>query len=105
MIIGAKSGAHSGRSAVLGSKGGNAHVVIGAKGGAPYHSARIVSTQANNAMGDLGGGKAAPGNTRNPVGSGQRDAPQRPDGVKSMADPRPNKRFKSTESAKKNKAD
>lgn len=105
MIIGAKSGAHSVRSAVIGAKSPNSHNAIGGKAGAPLHTGRAVHTQANSAIGDLGGNKSAPGNTRNAVASGQRDAPQRPDGVKSMADPRPNKRFKSTESSKKNKAD
>ncbi|AET84768.1 hypothetical protein TVWG_00003 [Tetraselmis viridis virus N1] len=105
MIIGAKSGAHSGLSAVIGSKNNNSHMTMGSKGGAPSHHGRAVYTQANRAMGDMGGGKSAPGNTHNSVGGGQRDAPSRPDGIRSMADPRPSKRAKTTESGKKNKAE
>lgn len=104
MIIGAKAGSHFGRSAVIGAKSGNSHATIGGKGGAHAHASRAVYTQANRAIGDLGGGKSAPGNTANPVGSGQRDAPQRPEGVRSMADPRPSKKMRSTESSKQNKA-
>lgn len=102
MYIGAKAGISS---SVLGSKNVNQHSVIGSKAGSQYNASRGVSTSVGPAIGDLGGGKSAPGNTRNAVGSGQRDAPDRPDGVRSMADPRSNKRRKTTESSKKKKAE
>lgn len=103
MIIGAKSGAHSALSSVIGSKGSNSHHVIGSKGGAPHHSGRATYTAANRGLGDLGGNKNAPGNTRHPVANGTRDAPDRGD-VKSTADLK-RRGGSTTESRKKNKAD
>lgn len=91
-VIGSKAGVSSRSVAVIGQKLNNAHAVVGGKAGASLAGRqRVVSQPHSKGIGDLGDGKFAPGNTSNPVGAGQRDAPTRPADVKSMADPRPSK--------------
>lgn len=104
-FIGSKAGVSSASTRVIGQKSNNSHGVIGSKGGAFLAGRQtVVSTRSGKGIGDMGGGRYAPGNTTNSVSSGQRDAAERPEGVKSMADPRPSKRMKTTESNKRNKA-
>ena len=100
-ILGAKQGM---RSTFLGQKSTHQHHVMGAKHGGMFSSSRAVSVPGARGRGDLGNGSVAPGNTTNPVANGTRDPAARPEGVRSMADPRPNKKAKTVESSKKNKA-
>ena len=99
-ILGAK---HGMSASFFGQKSTNAHNSVGSKHGAVFTSGRAVSVAASRARGDLGGGRSAPGNTNNPVANGSRDAPMRPEGVRSMADPRPSKRARNMESSRRNK--
>lgn len=100
MIIGAKHGLGA---AFLGQKMTNAGASISAKHGALFGRGTAVSVPGSRGRGDLGGGASAPGNTANPIANGSRDPAPRPDGVRSMADPRPNKKAKTVESMRKNK--
>lgn len=100
-FLGSKQGV---RSTFFGQKSTHQNHVMGAKHGGVMTQSRAVSVNQARGRGDLGNGTSAPGNTTNAVANGSRDAVMRPEGVRSMADPRPNKRAKTLESGKKNKA-
>lgn len=92
------------RSTFIGQKSIHQNHIMGAKHGGIMTSSRAVSVSQARGRGDLGNGTSAPGNTTNAVANGSRDPAPRPEGVRSMADPRPSKRAKTVESSKKNKA-
>jgi hypothetical protein len=94
---------HGPSATFFGQKDTNQHRTVTSKHGAVFARGAAVSVPIGRGRGDLGGGQSAPGNTANPIANGSRDAAPRPDGVRSMADPRPAKRAKNIESGKRDK--